>query len=201
MRKTIAILLAIMLIASFTTGIAAAQETYEGVGNGRNGPVKVAVTMEDDKIAEISILEQTETVDVADGALEKLPSEIVRTQSTAVDAVTGATFTSNAIVEAVEDCLRQAGEDPASRRKAAEEADVEKEHVELTTDVVVVGAGISGLSTAISAKTNGADVILLEKLNRTGGSAMFCSGNFASYCTTSEKEQGIEDSLHNPASG
>ena len=194
MKKVIAILLVALLVASCATA-AFASETYEGIGNGKNGPVKVSVTLDAGKITDVTVLDQAETVGVADGALEKIPSEIVQTQSVAVDAVTGATMTSAAIIEAVEDCLRQAGEDVSSWQVAVDEAVVEKETVQLTTDVVVIGAGISGLSTAISAKTNGADVIVVEKLNRTGGSAMFCSGNFASYNTTSEKEQGIEDSL------
>ena len=192
MKKIVAVFLSLMLIFSLTTAMA---ETYEGTGNGRNGPVKVAVTIEDGKITAVEVLEQDETVGVADGALEQLPAAIMRNQSIAVDTVAGATLTSGAIIEAVEDCLAQAGEDVEAWRVAASDAAVEKETVQETTDVVVVGAGISGLSTAVSAKTNGADVILLEKLDRTGGSAMFCSGNFASFNTTSEQEQGIEDSL------
>ena len=194
MKKAIAIPLTLLLLASGVTCFAAA-ETYEGVGVGRNGPVKVSITLDNGKITDVTILEQGETEGVADGALEQIPANILRTQSTAVDAVTGATLTSVAIVEAVEDGLRQAGEDVDSWRIAIEEKVNQKETVELATDVVVVGAGISGLSTAISARSNGADVIVLEKLNRTGGSAMFCSGNFAAFNTTSEQEQGIEDSL------
>lgn len=188
-------MLSLVILYSCAMVSAFAAEIYEGTGNGRNGPVKVSVTLEEGKITEVKVLEQAETAGVADGALAKIPEEIVRSQSVAIDAVTGATFTSGAILEAVEDCLRQAGEDIERWRTAAEEAPVDKEPVQLSTDVVVIGAGISGLTTAISAKSNGADVIMVEKLNRTGGSAMFCSGNFASYGTTSEQEQGIEDSL------
>ncbi len=195
MKKTIALLLALIMLLSCALTSALAEERFEGTGNGRNGPVKVAVTMDGDKITSVEVLEQAETAGVADGALEQIPVAIVNNQSLAVDAVTGATFTSSAIIEAVEDCLRQAGQDVEAWYREVTETAAEKETVPLTTDVVVVGAGISGLSTAISAKTNGADVIMVEKLNRTGGSAMFCSGNFASYNTTSEKEQGIEDSL------
>ena len=194
MRKAITIPLILLLLASCVSTIVAAQG-YEGVGNGRNGPVHVSITLDNGKITDVTILGHEETEGVADGALERIPAEIVRTQSVAVDAVTGATLTSVAIMEAVEDCLIQAGEEVDAWRVAIEENAGEKESVELSTDVVVVGAGISGLSTAISAKSNGADVIVVEKLNRTGGSAMFCSGNFASYNTTSEQEQGIEDSL------
>ena len=127
MKKAIAILLAMVLLASLATGVAAAQEVYEGTGNGRNGPVRVSVTMEDGKITEINILEQSETAGVADGALEQIPAEIIRTQSTAVDAVTGATLTSSAIIEAVEDCLRQAGEDVEAWHKTLAKDAVEKE--------------------------------------------------------------------------
>jgi fumarate reductase flavoprotein subunit len=48
----------------------------------------------------------------------------------------------------------------------------------MNCDVVVVGAGNSGLVSAITAAEEGANVILVEKLGVTGGSAIFSSGMY-----------------------
>ncbi len=47
---------------------------------------------------------------------------------------------------------------------------------ELETDVIVVGGGASGLAAAISAAEKGANVIVLEKANTTGGCANMAMG-------------------------
>lgn len=63
------------------------------------------------------------------------------------------------------------------------------------TDVVVVGAGMAGLSAAISAKEAGANVILIEKQGMIGGSAGLASGAFAVTGSHFEKEQNVEDTV------
>jgi len=50
---------------------------------------------------------------------------------------------------------------------------------ELKTDIVVVGAGSSGLSAALTAALGGAKVIVLEKLPNPGGYSLFAEGMFA----------------------
>ncbi|MFR0600587.1 FAD-dependent oxidoreductase [Lactobacillus equicursoris] len=58
-------------------------------------------------------------------------------------------------------------------------------------DVVVVGSGAAGQAAALTARENGASVLLLEKGRTTGGSANYSEGIFAvgSYL---QKEKGIE---------
>lgn len=91
----------------------AAQETlaaneYIGVSkNGRNGEIKVKVTMDGDKIAKIDVLEHAETPGLSDPAFQQIPDAIIKAQSTDVDAVTNATITSKALMEAVNDALSQ----------------------------------------------------------------------------------------------
>ncbi len=167
--------------------------TYTATVPGRNGDLTAETVIEDGKIISVTVKEHSETAGVADGAIEKVPARIVELQTPYVDAVSGATITSEAIMEAVKNCLIEAGADEASFTAGQSESG-EKEKETLNTDIVIVGGGMSGMSAAIAAATNGANVIVLEKLDRTGGSAMFCSGNFAAYGTASEAEQGIEDS-------
>ncbi|NTW98570.1 MAG: FAD-binding protein [Geobacteraceae bacterium] len=50
---------------------------------------------------------------------------------------------------------------------------------ELDTDVVIVGAGTSGLAAGVQALQGGAKVIILEKQAKVGGTGSFCEGVFA----------------------
>ena len=61
-----------------------------------------------DCILSVHVLSHSETVNISDRAIDELPSRIVEAQTWDVDAVSSATFTSDAIREAVRDCLAQA---------------------------------------------------------------------------------------------
>lgn len=60
-------------------------------------------------------------------------------------------------------------------------------------DVIVVGAGIAGLSAALEASDNGARVLLLD-VNSVGGGHAVKAGGFALVNTALQKERGIQDS-------
>lgn len=64
----------------------------------------------------------------------------------------------------------------------------------LETDVLVVGGGLAGVSAAIKAKENGANVILIEKMAMLGGSSAYSGGGIGAVNTTVQKEYGVEDS-------
>lgn len=61
-------------------------------------------------------------------------------------------------------------------------------------DVIVIGAGIAGVSTAAAAAEKGLDVILIEKMPHIGGSTVMSGGWFAFTGTEEQKNEGIEDS-------
>ena len=61
--------------------------------------------MDGDKIAKIDILSHGDTAGVCNAAYDTVPGKIIDAQSTAVDAATGATVSSKAIMAAVEDAL------------------------------------------------------------------------------------------------
>lgn len=67
----------------------------------------VKVTMDGDKIAAIEIVQQQETAGVGSKALDALPARIIEAQSTEVDAVAGATVSSTALKDAVNNALAQ----------------------------------------------------------------------------------------------
>ncbi|AKN31269.1 FMN-binding protein [Clostridium carboxidivorans P7] len=80
--------------------------TYTGIGHGKNPDLKVSVTIKDGKIASVEIVSANEPK--GKEAFSVVPKEIIGSQSTSVDAVTGATLTSKGIMEAVNDALKQA---------------------------------------------------------------------------------------------
>ena len=81
---------------------------YIGVGVSEiGGEVKVKVTMDGDKIAKIDVISHKETAGISDPAFKTIPDAIIKANSTQVDTVTGATKTSQALIDAVNDALSQ----------------------------------------------------------------------------------------------
>lgn len=70
---------------------------YTGSADGKNGPVTVEVELTADSIKSVTVTEHQETEGLSDPAIEQIPKAIVDKQSTDVDAVSGATVTSEAI--------------------------------------------------------------------------------------------------------
>ena len=69
------------------------------------GELKVKVTMDGDKIAKIEVLSHNETPGISDPAFAQIPDAIIAANSTQIDAVSGATKTSEALIAAVNDAL------------------------------------------------------------------------------------------------
>jgi uncharacterized protein with FMN-binding domain len=78
----------------------------------------VAVTFSDKAITAIKILKSEETQGLGDEALAKVSDEIIKGQSLDVDVVSGASMSSKALLDAVEDCVKKAGGDPSALKKA-----------------------------------------------------------------------------------
>lgn len=81
--------------------------TYIGVGEGYKGDIKVSVVIKNSKIYKINIL-STEDDEQFFSKARKLTSSIITKQTADVDTVSGATFSSNGIIEAVSNALQKA---------------------------------------------------------------------------------------------
>lgn len=107
MKKHISLILVLISLTVVLVGCGG--ETYEdgehtGQAEGFN-QIEVLVTVEEGEISSVEITEEDETDEYAAEALEKLPDLIAEKNSTDVDAISGATVTSQGIINAVNNAL------------------------------------------------------------------------------------------------
>ena len=179
-------ILILLTVFSLLLCALAAADSFTGTGEGRNGPVPVTLTMDGGVITAVEIGENAETAGIATPALEQIPQAIVDAQSIAVDVVSGATLTSNAILAGAEQALAAAGLNPDDYKTAPEKA-VQEDAV-LDADVVVAGAGGAGLSAAVTAAEAGAKVVVLEKTSFALGATGMSAGAIAAGARDTDPE-------------
>ena len=211
MKRTLSLLLAFVMVlglaacggntAQETTAAATAASeeagiytpgTYTGTAAGKNGDVKVEVTFSANAIDSVKVVEHSETAGISDGAIENIPAAIVENQSLAVDTVSGATVTSDAILKAVADAVAQAGGDVEALKNVAAPAG-EKEAKELSADVIVVGGGGAGMAAATRLAQLGKSVILVEKSGFLGGAISVSGGNQVVMGSQLQIDNGVAD--------
>jgi len=165
--------------------------TYEGSGTGKNGSIKVSVEVTNDSIKKVDILEQNETPSIAKDALEKIPQNIVKEQSLAIDTISGATITSQGILDAVKDALSSSGVDMDKLTQKTTSTNNQVEEVE--ADIVVIGAGGAGTAAALRAAQEGKKVMLLEKTATPMGASTLAGGMFAADSRLQQEQGKIVD--------
>lgn len=117
MRKLCLVAALTAAMTGFSAANAAAQlkdGTWTGEGQGRNGAIVVELTAAGGKITAVKVVKHSETPGISDAALARVPGEIVQAQTTGIDAVSGATLTTNGIKAAVAAAIKAGGGDPAA---------------------------------------------------------------------------------------
>ena len=169
--------------------------TATGVGQGMDGDVLVEVTADQSKLYSVVVLQHNETPGIGTVAVDQIPGDMVNANSILVDAVTGATVTTDAIKEGVRAALVSAGLDPSAFEVELQaEGSVTRTAETLNCDVVIVGAGGAGLTAAIQANQDGADVIVLEMMPMVGGNSLKATGGMNAAGTQFQAALGITDS-------
>lgn len=138
---------------------------YTGTGLGRNGDVNVTLTAAENAIEQIEV-ESKETITIGIDAMEQLVGRVVEHQSIAADTISGATFSSAAFFEALNDAVDQAG---GNRDALNIKYELEAPDYVTEADLVIVGAGGAGLTAARRAMDDGASIILIDKNGVVGG--------------------------------
>ncbi len=201
--KLMSILMALVMVLSACGGKTEEANgvtgTYEGKAKGHNGDVVLEVEFKNSKIEKITVKSSEESAGIGDKAIEKLTEEVIANNTVDVDTVAAATVTSNAFIDAVKDAITNAGLKVEDFAKAADKEDDKEEDKtgetkEVEKDVVVVGAGGAGLVSAIKAKEEGADVIVLEKMPVVGGNTLISGAEYAAPGNWLQEKEGIEDS-------
>lgn len=151
--------------------------TYTATAQGLESEVTVTMTFDETSITDVVIDVSGETKDIGAAIGDTMKEAILSAQSADVDAVSGASITSNAVKAAANDCIAQAqGAAPAAPggEEAAEpaeedwlgtapeisDADVEEE---IETEVLVIGCGVAGVAAVRSAAERGAKVVACDK--------------------------------------
>lgn len=166
--------------AENTAELAFTAGTYNGKASGYNGEVELAVTFSDTAVTAVELVSSKETQYVGDVAFEPMFADIVEANGSGVDTVSGATFTSAAIRNAVNDAAEQAGctnMDAFKSNKVVHEA---QDPIEETYDVVIVGAGGAGIAAAAQAAQDGNTVLVIEKNAQVGGNTLVSGGQYQS---------------------
>lgn len=153
--------------------------TYTAAALGNNGDIVVTVTFSEEAITNVTVEEHVETDGIGTIAIEKIPATVVNGQTLSVNAVSGATNTSQAILKAVEDCVSQAGGDSEYLKQVTANSGDHAGSVQTyEADIVVVGGGASGLAAAVEAMEEGYSVAVVEKKDYLGGMASGIEGMF-----------------------
>lgn len=108
----------ILVILASTVCIACAPKdpiyiagTYRGLAEGYHSNLVVDVTTDAYRITGIEIVEEDETPIIAEIVYEEIPKAVMKSNSTNVDVVAGATYTSRTLLEAIENGLKKARKD------------------------------------------------------------------------------------------
>ena len=189
--------------AATTEAAAPAAASYTGTAQGMGGEVNVTLTIENGVITDCVATGDKETDGIGSVVIAQFPAQVVEGNTINLDAVSGATITSNAFIEAAKAALTAAGLNPddyMTKVAAAAAGDVTKE-----ADVVIVGAGGAGMTAAMTASDAGKSVIILESQAMVGGNSVRSTGGMNAAKTVYQDENefgegaGVEKMLKSAA--
>ena len=197
MKKSLAMLITLLFVLLGTTAWAQSYTAgvYTAQANGNNGPVTVEVEVSDAKILSVKVTEHAETAGLSDTPIERIPAKIVEGQTLAVDTVSGATNTSNAILKAAEDALAQAGADIEALKAVQEKDETAGETAERHVQALVIGAGGSGLAAAITLQEQGIETLVVDKMANAGGATALTGALINGGCSKQQAERGVTDDV------
>lgn len=124
---------------------------YEGTGNGFAGPVKLFIEIKDKSIIGIYIVKTSDDAGFFNRAKEGVTASILEKQSTDVDTVSGATYSSRGIIEAVSNAMEAVKKTKKGETDTETEDDTEKPDTSKASSyygVVVCNPDESGAFTA-----------------------------------------------------
>ncbi len=144
---------------------------------GHNGEIPMVVRIDNNRIEAIDIDTSGESQGIADVVFTRIPKQIIEGQTLNVNIISGASVTSNGVIDGVAKVIKMAGSNPDILRKRPKAASaLNTQDMEYHTDVVVVGAGGAGLTAAAKVLQEGKSVIVVEKFPAVGGNTVRTGG-------------------------
>lgn len=139
---------------------------------GRNGQIDFDIAVANDRIEDIKVTKSSETPGIFKQVVGKLKENVIKNQSFAVDAVSGASIMTQAMLDSGSKALKENGIAIHSELPKPEHRDVT-----LDVDVAVIGSGMAGLMAAARALALGKNVLVLEKNGYIGGATILNGSN------------------------
>ena len=199
MKKFLSLLLALTMLLTLCGVASADAGVFTGVGDseiGGKGAIEVAVTVDENgAVTAIEVTKNGDTAGISDPAIAQIPGRIIEQQTANVDAVAGATKTSDAIMAAVLDAVTKAGLDTVKWSTKVETVVEKAEDVTIETEIVVIGGGGAGLAAAVQANQLGSKVLVLEKMGKVGGNTILAGGALNAVNDRSEQAIAYNDSV------
>ena len=159
---------------SFTPG----EYTAEAIGY--NGPVHVRAKFTADKMTELEVTTHTETPHVGDIAFNIMIPEMLEANGSGVDAVSGATFSTRALRNAVNSAAEKASCTNMDKFTSAKVVHKAGKPEKYTYDVVIIGAGGAGVAAGAQAAQDGNTVLIIERNAEAGGNTLVSGGQYQS---------------------
>lgn len=148
------------------------KETIKAQANGRNGKINFDIDVTGNHIDDVKVTQSSETPAIFNQAFGKLKDNIIKQQSFDVDAISGASIMTKAILDSGKDALESKNITPDSQK-----VDEEYKDITLDADVAVIGSGMAGLMAACRALSMGKKVVVLEKNGYLGGATILNGSN------------------------
>ncbi|WEV71322.1 FAD-dependent oxidoreductase [Lactobacillus sp. ESL0785] len=148
------------------------KKTIKTQAEGRNGQIDFEIEINDNYINDLTVTKSAETPAIFNQAFAKLKDEVISEQSFEVDAISGASIMTQAMLDSGKAALLENNVTLNSKTKNISH----KEEI-LTADVVVIGSGMAGLMAASRALSMGKSVIVLEKNGYLGGATALNGSN------------------------
>ncbi len=151
--------------------------TYRESFDDLHGIITLKVKVNEKGIEDIEVIGGSEIEGAEEDVFDVIPRRMIELNSTSIDIITGASMSCKGIIACVDRALAKAcgEEDPFAVQYNGEviptptwlgdEPVIIDEQIEkyVETDVIVVGAGVAGVSATRSAAEEGAEVIVFEK--------------------------------------
>ena len=148
------------------------KQTIKAQADGRNGQIDFEIDLENNKISDVKVTKNSETPAIFNQAFGKLKKNIIDNQSFDVDAVSGASLMTQAMLDSGKKALAE-----NNIALDGKKPEVVHEERQLNVDVAVIGSGMAGLMAVSRALSMGKKVVVLEKNGYLGGATILNGSN------------------------